>query len=54
MKKTLLLLALSLLLSAGLFALEVNQPELTSTGDQTIEFINYTGPYFQQDFLPSK
>ena len=45
MKKTLLLLALSLLLSAGLFALEVNQPELTSTGDQTIEFINYTGPH---------
>lgn len=45
MKKSLLLLALSLLLSAGLFALEVNQPELTSTGDQTIEFINYTGPH---------
>ena len=45
MKKTLLLLALSLLLSAGLFALEVNQPELTSTGNQTIEFVNYTGPH---------
>ena len=45
MKKTLLLLALSLLLSAGLFALEVNQSELTSTGDTTIEFINYTGPH---------
>ena len=45
MKKSLLLLALSLLLSSGIFALEVNQPELTSTGDTTIEFINYTGPH---------
>ena len=45
MKKSLLFLALSLLLSSGIFALEVNQPELTSTGDTTIEFINYTGPH---------
>ena len=45
MKKSVLMLAFTILLSAGLFALEVNQPELTSTGDQTIEFINYTGPH---------
>ena len=45
MKKSLLLIALSLLLSSALCALEVNQPELTSTGDTTIEFINYTGPH---------
>ena len=45
MKKSLLLLIFTILLSSGLFALEVNQPELTSTGDQTIEFINYTGPH---------
>ena len=45
MKKTLAFLALTLLLSAGIFALEVNQSELTSTGDTTIEFINYTGPH---------
>lgn len=45
MKKSLLLLALSLLLSFALSALEVNQSELNTTGDQTIEFINYTGPH---------
>ena len=45
MKKSFLFLALSLLLAGGIFALEVNQPELTSTGDTTIEFINYTGPH---------
>ena len=45
MKKSVLMLAFTILLSAGLFALEVNQPELTSTGDTTIEFINYTGPH---------
>ena len=45
MKKSLLILALSLLLSSGISALEVNQSELTSAGDTTIEFINYTGPH---------
>ena len=45
MKKSLLLMALSLLLSVSVFALEVNKNELDSTGDTTIEFINYTGPH---------
>ena len=44
MKKSMLLLV-SALLTAGLFALEVNKNELNSTGDTTIEFINYTGPH---------
>ncbi len=45
MKKSVFLLALSLLISAGLTALEVDKSELNSTGDTTIEFINYTGPH---------
>ena len=44
MKKSILLLV-SALFTAGLFALEVNKNELNSTGDTTIEFINYTGPH---------
>ena len=44
MKKSVLLLV-SALLTAGLFALEVNKNELNTTGDTTIEFINYTGPH---------
>ncbi|SFI53991.1 P83/100 protein [Treponema bryantii] len=44
MKKYMLLLV-SAIFSAGLFALEVNKNELNSTGDTTIEFINYTGPH---------
>ncbi len=44
MKKFILLLV-SAVLTAGLFALEVNKNELDSTGDTTIEFINYTGPH---------
>ena len=45
MKKTLILFALTALITSGLFALEVNKNELNSTGDTTIEFINYTGPH---------
>ena len=45
MKKTVILLALSALLTSAIFALEVNKSELDSAGDQTIEFINYTGPH---------
>ena len=45
MKKSVFAFALSILITSSLFALEVNQPELTSTGDTTIEFINYTGPH---------
>ena len=44
MKKSILLM-LSAMLTASLFALEVNKSELDSAGDTTIEFINYTGPH---------
>lgn len=44
MKKFMLLLV-SVILTAGLSALEVDKNELNSTGDTTIEFINYTGPH---------
>ena len=44
MKKYLMLLV-SVIFCAGLFALEVDKDELNSTGDTTIEFINYTGPH---------
>ena len=44
MKKFMLLLV-SLILTASLSALEVDKDELNSTGDTTIEFINYTGPH---------
>ena len=50
MKKFMLLL-ISAFISAGLFALEVNKNELNSTGDTTIEFINYTGPHKVIDSL---
>lgn len=43
--KKFMLLFVSAILSAGLFALEVNKNELNTTGDTTIEFINYTGPH---------
>lgn len=45
MKRFVLTLAIAVLVSAGLSALEVNENELSSTGDTTIEFINYTGPH---------
>ena len=44
MKKFMLLLV-SVILTASLAALEVDKNELNSTGDTTIEFINYTGPH---------
>ena len=53
MKKTLSLLTVILLLSAGLFALEVNEKELKSADDTTIEFINYTGPHKVIDSIAS-
>jgi len=45
MKKSFLALVFISIISTGLFSLEVNENELTSTGDTTIEFINYTGPH---------
>lgn len=45
MKKSLSLLTIILLLSASLFALEVNEKELKTADETTIEFINYTGPH---------
>lgn len=45
MKKLLSVLMISILMVAGLTALEVDEPELRVTGSETIEFINYTGPH---------
>lgn len=52
MKKFSLLLV-SIFFTAALFALEVNKSELDSTGDTTIEFINYNGPHKVIDSLAS-
>ena len=49
--KKLLLIASIFMLAAGVFALEVNEPELRVTGSETIEFINYTGPHKVIDSL---
>ncbi len=49
--KKLLLIASIFMLAAGVFALEVNEPELRVTGNETIEFINYTGPHKVIDSL---
>ena len=43
--KKFILLFVTAILSASLFALEVNKDELNSANDTTIEFINYTGPH---------
>ena len=53
MKKFMLLLASALFVTAGLSGLEVNKSELNSTGDTTIEFINYTGPHKVIDSVAS-
>ena len=53
MKKSVILLALTALLTSGILALEVNKDELGSTGDTTIEFINYTGPHKVIDSIAS-
>ena len=49
--KKLLFIASIFLFAASLFALEVNEPELRVTGNETIEFINYTGPHKVIDSL---
>ena len=49
--KKLLIIASIFMLAAGVFALEVNEPELKVTGSETIEFINYTGPHKVIDSL---
>ena len=49
--KKLLFIASIFLFTASLFALEVNEPELRVTGNETIEFINYTGPHKVIDSL---
>ena len=51
MKKITVFLVLSMLLSTGIFALEVNEPELMGSGSEPIEFINYTGPHKVIDSL---
>ena len=51
MKKLLSVFIVSLLFAAGVMALEVNEPELQVTGNETIEFINYTGPHKVIDSL---
>ena len=51
MKKLLSFLMISILMIAGLTALEVDEPELRVTGNETIEFINYTGPHKVIDSL---
>ena len=51
MKKLLSVFIISLLISTGLTALEVDEPELQVTGNETIEFINYTGPHKVIDSL---
>ena len=51
MKKLLSVFIISLLVEAGLTALEVNEPELKVAGNETIEFINYTGPHKVIDSL---
>lgn len=45
MKKQSLICILSILLTSGIFALEVDKNELQSADSTTIEFINYTGPH---------
>lgn len=45
MKKISLICSLLLLISSGIFALEVDKSELQSAENTTIEFINYTGPH---------
>lgn len=45
MKKLSILFVLSLIFSSAVFANEVNEKELQITGNETIEFINYTGPH---------
>ena len=49
--KKLLFIASIFLFAASVFALEVNEPELKVTGNETIEFINYTGPHKVIDSL---
>lgn len=45
MKKRSLICIFSVLITAGVFALEVDKSELQSAVSTTIEFINYTGPH---------
>ena len=49
--KKLLLICSILLFTASVFSLEVNEPELRVTGNETVEFINYTGPHKVIDTL---
>ncbi|MBS7295472.1 MAG: hypothetical protein KIG96_08765 [Treponema sp.] len=45
MKKITCLLLISLLSISSIFSLEVDKNELNTTGNEIIEFINYTGPH---------
>ena len=45
MKKLSIFVLLSLIFSSAIFANEVNEKELQNAGNETIEFINYTGPH---------
>ena len=49
--KKLLFIASIFLFAASVFALEVNEPELKVAGNETVEFINYTGPHKVIDSL---
>lgn len=51
MKRHILTSVLSVLMIAGVFALEVDEEEIKRTGSDTIEFINYTGPHKVIDSL---
>jgi len=45
MKKQIIFSIFTLLFVSSIFSLEVNEDEIKSTKNQTIEFINYTGPH---------
>ena len=45
MKKLSIFVLLSLIFSSAIFANQVNENELKNAGNETIEFINYTGPH---------
>ncbi len=53
MKKLSILAVLALTLAAPVLALEVNQPEIQSVGNEVIQFENYTGPHKTIDSIES-
>ena len=51
MTKKLLFSLLVLFVASNLYSLEVDEKEIKSTSNTTIEFINYTGPHKVIDSL---